>query len=300
MLDRPFYDQILHLIGLDQVPAGMAMLAGGLHAVRQHSAQWPQAQARLREHPLFETLQLCPMNTHSVSRPRGYAGDAGLIDMLYDRKPPGAPSELGGKLFNVAIGFSASEAVRQRRAHAETVLAAALQQGKRICVLACGHFREADAWRGHDVSRVTLVDQDPLSLDVVRDAHGASPTIVEANVFRFLRRARSEGQHYDLIYTLGLTDYLDDRAMHLLHRLMKECVAPDGTILLANFLTSHVSAAWMEAVMDWHLICRTEAELANFARTAGLKPRTWCDATSSVAWCEMQLDATFVPDGSAR
>jgi SAM-dependent methyltransferase len=289
MHNQRFFDQVLHLIDQDQARSALLLLIGGLHLAQQQPGSWPETMANLHGHRLFETLQQDPLNAYCRSRPRGYPGDASLIDSLYDQRPPQPPtSELGGKLFDLAIGFNTAEAVRQRRVHAETVLASALSQGKRICVLACGHFREADAFKGQDLSRVTLVDQDPLSLDVVRAMHGPSPTIIEANVFRYLRTARARGDQFDLIYTLGLTDYLDDRAMLLLHRLMKACLAPGGSVLLANFLTAHISAGWMEAVMDWPLIYREEDELAGFAKAAGLAPQTWRDRTNSVAWCAMR------------
>ena len=75
------------------------------------------------------------------------------------------------------------------------------------------------------------------------------------------------------MYTLmGLTDYFDDRAMSLLHRLMRECLNPGGSLLVANFTPGHIGMGWMDAVMDWHLVYRTEADLERFARRCG---RNW-------------------------
>ena len=178
-----------------------------------------------------------------------------------------------------------------RRDFAEQLVTSAWRQGKRILVLACGHFREGALLVGQDISNITLVDQDPVSLEVVRTNHGGGANIVAANVFRFLRAAASRGDSFDLIYTLGLTDYLDDRAMRMLHRLAKACLTPGGTLLLANFLPAHLGTGWMDAVMDWHLIYRDEAQLESFATEAGFTPRTWRDPTSSVAWCEMKHPA---------
>lgn len=132
-----------------------------------------------------------------------------------------------------------------------------------------------------------MVDQDPLSLEVVRQKHGDALTIVEANVFAFLRSAKNRGEQWDYIYTLGLTDYFDDRAMDMFHKLLKAILAPQGRIVLANFLPNHLTAGWMEAVMDWHLIYRSQGQLADHARKAGFSPRTWSEATRSIAWCEM-------------
>jgi hypothetical protein len=109
----------------------------------------------------------------------------------------------------------------------------------------------------------------------------------EANVLHWLRGAASRGEKFDLIYTLGLTDYLDDRAMRLLHKLMKACLAPGGQIFLANFVPDHLARGWLDAVMDWHLIYRTEADLQGFAVDIGMTARTWTDPTGCIAYCEM-------------
>ena len=94
-------------------------------------------------------------------------------------------------------------------------------------------------------------------------------------------------ERFDLIYTLGLTDSLDARAMRLLHRMCKACLAPQGRMLLANFLPGHLATGWMDAVMDWHLIYRDEHELEQYAAEVGLIAKCWRDPTDSVVWSEM-------------
>ena len=287
MHSQRFFDQTLDMIQRGGLHAALPMLAGQLYNAQANPATWPETRAALHGHDLHSLLLQDPFTAHSASRPRGYPGDAGLIDLIYDMQSPGGVSDLGREIFDVTIKFQAPEGVRQRRLHAETVVANAWQQGQRILVLAGGHFREADPLIGNDLSAITLVDQDPLSLDRVRSKHGNAITLVEANVFHYLRRAIKTGQQFDLIYTLGLTDYLDTRSMQLLHKLMKACLALHGTMLLANFVPGHLGAGWMDAVMDWHLIYRDEAELEGFAQEIGLNARTWRDPTDSVVWCEM-------------
>lgn len=282
-----FYDQTLSLIEQGQIKLALPMLAGKLFAAHADSVNWPETRQSLLQHPLHAVLMEDPYLAHCYAKPRGYAGDAALIDILYDRKLPGNASALGANLFSVTTAFPAAEAVRLRRAFAETRIIQAWEAGKRVCVLACGHFREADTLIGKDMGNLVLVDQDNLSLDVVRRNHGGSATIVEANVFNYLRGAGSRGETFDLIYTLGLTDYLDTRAMRLLHKMMKACLIPGGTLLLANFLPFHLGTGWMDAVMDWQLIYRDEEELEGYAREIGMMPRTWRDATNSIVWCEM-------------
>ena len=44
----------------------------------------------------------------------------------------------------------------------------------------------------------------------------------------------------------------------------------------------------MDAVMDWQLIYRDEAELASYAREIQISFETWTDPTGCIAWCEMK------------
>lgn len=293
MHTQRFFDQTLDLIEHGGAPQALPMLAGKLYNAAVDDKSWAETRASLLQHRLHTVLLEDPFCARSFTRPRGYPGDAGLIDIIYDKAAPVTTSPLGRELFNITVHFQAPEGVRQRRAHAQAMVTAAWAERKRILVLACGHFREGDELIGKDVSNITLVDQDTISLDVIRSNHGDQPTchtapaIHTANVFRYLRMAASRGDRFDLIYTLGLTDYLDDRAMQLLHRLVKTCLAPRGTFLLANFLPGHLGTGWMDAVMDWQLIYRDEAGLQGFADGVGLKSRTWRDVTNSIAFCEM-------------
>ncbi|MFM5954474.1 MAG: hypothetical protein ACKOPE_09255 [Novosphingobium sp.] len=288
MHNERFFEQTLRLIEQGEIQSATAMIAGKLHNAYADPIGWAETRATLHAHPLHKVLLEDPYSRRCAAKPRGYAGDAGLIDIIYDERHSEDSSFLGDRIFQQSIKFQASEGVRQRRSYAESLVADAWQAGKSICSLACGHFREGDQLIGNDLSNVTAVDQDLLSLEAVRASHGESIGLHHANVFRFLRLAAATDQKFDLIYTLGLTDYLDARSMQLLHRLMKACLAPGGTILLANFLPDHLATGWMDAVMDWQLIYRDEGELAAFAREIGMQPRCWRDPTGCIAWCRME------------
>lgn len=287
MHDQRFFDQILTQIETGAHELGLPILAGQMFASSIDQARWPSLRETYRAHPLHRTMLEDPYIARCVEKPRGYAGDAVLIDMIYDRRPPQGTSERGAAIFDVTIGFPVAEAVRLRRDFAEDLIGRAHAAGQRVLSLACGHFREGDGLVGKDLSGVVLVDQDPLSLARVRDYHGGAVTSHEANVFAWLRGAVSRGEEFDLVYTLGLTDYLDDRAMTLLHRMVHAVLAPGGRFILANFVPHHLASGWMDAVMDWHLIYREPEDLAGFAAAAGFAARTWLDPTGSIAWCDM-------------
>jgi hypothetical protein len=289
MHDERFFDQILGMIETDRLDFAMPMLVGKLYGAFGHREGWSQTRSTYLGHPLRSVMMEDPYIARCVTKPRGYAGDAGLIDLIYDRTPPADASERGRQIFRHGIDFQASEGVRQRRNLAEGFVGEAARQGKRILSLACGHFREGTPLIGQDLGHLNLVDQDPLSLDVVREKFGTSINVHEANVFSYLRGAIARGEKFDLVYTLGLTDYLDDRAMGLLHRMVKSVLAPGGDFILANFVPNHLAIGWMDAVMDWHLIYREPSELATFAAGEGFVAKTWLDETGSVAWSKMAL-----------
>lgn len=287
MQDARFFDQTLLAIESGQLQLAYPMLVGKLFADYADTGKWPAVRQALRDHPLHGVLMEDPYTARAALKPRGYAGDAELIDLAYDQRPPSGSSSRAVAMFNHSIAFPVTEAVRQRRLHAQGRLSDAWRDGKRICALACGHLREADSLIGEDVSNIVAVDQDALSLDVVRAHHGETIRTEQANVIHFLRNAAKRGEQFDLIYTLGLTDYFDDRAMSLLHRLMKACLAPGGEIMLANFLPGHLAIGWMDAIMDWHLIYRDEADLMRHAAEIGMAAHTFRDTTDSIVFCEM-------------
>lgn len=287
MHDQRFFDQVVSMIEADKLDVAMPMLAGKLYGAYGHHEVFARTRNTYLGHPLRSIMMEDPYIARCVTKPRGYAGDAELIDLIYDRNPPAQVSARGRRIFEHGIAFQASEGVRQRRNTAEEFVTAAFRQGKRILCLACGHFREGMLFAGQDVGSVHLVDQDPLSLEVVRERFGPSANCHEANVFSYLRGAIGRGEQFDLVYTLGLTDYLDDRAMSLLHRMVKAVLAPEGEFILANFVPDHLAIGWMEAVMEWQLIYREPEDLARFAAAEGFACRTWLDQTGAIAWSKM-------------
>jgi hypothetical protein len=282
-----FYDQTLEMIDRGETASALNMITGQLHHAYLDTDRWDEIRATLHRHPLHATLMQDPFCRRSVEKPRGYPGDAVLIDFLYEQRHKQETTALGNEMFAITTASQPAEGVRQRRLYAEAMLAEAWRNGQRVLVLAGGHLREADPLIGRDLGNVMVVDQDPASLEFIRNNHGDRIGLTEANVFRYLKQGANAGLRFDLIYTLGLTDYLNREQMILLHMLMKGCLSPGGRIVLANFLPAHLGIGWMDAVMDWQLIYRDEAELESYAAHVGMTPRCWRDTSGSIVWCEM-------------
>jgi SAM-dependent methyltransferase len=284
------FDGIAESILDGEVRSGIETLVRRLDDEITRPESWPSVLQGLRGHRLHDLLLQDPFTSHSWRKPRGYAGDAALIDIIYDQQPAPTTTALGRAILPVSTNYGVAKAVRERREFSRRMLMDAMEKGQSVCALACGHWREADGLEsagGPSANRIVVVDQDPLSLDRVRLRHGASVACETANVIRFLRRAAAHGSRFDLIYSLGLTDYFDDALLGLFIRLAKSCLAPEGRLLVANFVPDHPARGYMDACMDWRLLLRDEHSLSAMADAFGLNHRGWRDATGLIAYCEM-------------
>jgi hypothetical protein len=256
-------DALLH----DDVHAGMGRLRTSLRRLRSGlpTAEWREIGAELRAHRLHDVLLQSPFTRRAYAKPRGYAGDAVLMDLIYGIAPPGDLTALGGVLYGYEFDSPCFQSVRTRRAIlAREIDAVAVTQGDaRVLSVACGHLREIEwsrAARAGSVS-VTAVDQDRDSLELLADRYrGYQVTALPATVGDLLRRT-VRFSAMDLIYAAGLYDYLDADIARTLTATLFRMLRGGGRLLLANFTPATSDAAFMEAVMDWHLVYRTPEQL---------------------------------------
>ena len=229
-----------------------------------------------RMHPFARHVTECPLTKHSLTRPRGYPGDAGLLDLIYRHVDAQgiveASSVVGRDVFAFTNNVSVCEAVRQRR----QILAkridqiAAARPGAEVLAVACGHLREAEisaALRDGHIGRFVATDQDLDSLAVVeryRDRISSALVAKRLSVRDFISGKHDLGT-FDFVYAAGLYDYLDDRIAMRLTRKLFGLLKPGGKLLVANFLTGCMEVPYMEAFMDWHLLYRSEEQIKAFA-----------------------------------
>ena len=116
------FDQTLKSIR-DRAEIGRAMngLIEGLHALRTACSEreWRTSIVpKLRTHALYPVLLEDPFVRHSAVRPRGYAGDAELLDFIYGgdniRSRLAQSSVLGRELYQFSSATSITQAVRNR------------------------------------------------------------------------------------------------------------------------------------------------------------------------------------------
>jgi SAM-dependent methyltransferase len=222
-------------------------------------------------HPVLELLHQEPFTRRCFQRPRGYPGDAPLLDLVYRDRPYTVElTRLGAKLHAWTDRHPGCQSVRDRlRVLARAIdRAAERREGARVLSLACGHLREAhlsNAVRRGAISELVALDQDPESLAVVEREHGASNVVASrSSVRRFVASGESLGE-FDFAYTAGLFDYLEERDGIAVTAALFRSLRPGGRLLIANFAPQLPEIGYMEAVMDWWLIYRDEAAMAVFA-----------------------------------
>jgi SAM-dependent methyltransferase len=73
---------------------------------------------------------------------------------------------------------------------------------------------------------------------------------------------------FDLVYSAGLYDYLEQPVAAALTAELTRLLRPGGKLLVANFARDFPTQAFMEAFMDWRLLDRSAAEVAALVRPA--------------------------------
>lgn len=272
---------LAHQAFVRQEPAAQIVhrLAGRLHELRRQAtpAVWQLLIPLAQQHGVSEYLMQDPFTRWSFEKPRGYSGDASLLDIYYKHSSAdetlASSTPLGQEIYAYTSEAASSVAGRERRdILARTVDETAGQvENAEVLAIACGHLREAElsaALREGKLKRWVGLDQDLISVGTVnRDLAGTVVEAVDGSVRGILRRTYSLGT-FDLVYASGLYDYLPRSVgIRLLQRAM-ELVKPGGEFLFANFSDEITTDGYMETFMDWPLILRSADDMWDIINSA--------------------------------
>lgn len=260
----------------DQAPAQIIhRLIGSLHDTRRkyHPNVWQELIPMVQNHPVADYFHEDPFTRWSFMKPRGYSGDAQLIDFIYGH--PSVSEEiakataLGKELYGYTSQSPSPVAVRERRdLLTRYVDEIATEKGPEteILTVAAGHLREADtsvALRERRIKRWVALDQDPISVgSMVRDFGGTCIEAIDGSVRGLLSKSHKLGK-FDFIYAAGLYDYLADKVAIKLTQTCLDMLKPNGVFLFANFSRDVDDDGYMETFMNWALLLRSEVEMWN-------------------------------------
>jgi len=297
-------DTALHQFQSGVDPSSIiARLTRDLHSLRRRSNShvWNDITAIAQSHPVAEFLLQDPLTRWSFDKPRGYSGDAHLLDFIYGTgDSPNAvarASELGKTIYAYTRNASSSVAVRERRdILAERVDSISTTSPAPIDVLsiASGHLREAaksNALVQGGVRKWVAFDQDPISVGTVaRDYRATSIEAVNGSVKSLLGN-RHDLAKFDFIYAAGLYDYLPERVGVRLARKCLGMLKPGGSFLFANFSGETAVDGYMETFMNWPLLLRSEDDMWKIAGESALGlevgVRVWFGGNRDIVYCEI-------------
>jgi len=127
----------------------------------------------------------------------------------------------------------------------------------------------------------TLVDIDFQALAFVSDRRDRAGLrkhmrLVQGNlVYLALGREQLDLDPQDLIYSVGLIDYFEDKLVVLLLNSTFGMLRPGGRAILGNFHPSSPMKATMDYLFDWKLIHRSQEDLDRlFSMSAFGRPCT--------------------------
>lgn len=237
----------------------------------------------------------------AYDKPLGYPGDYLAMDAIYADERRGRT--LFEKFLHMTVRFTARGLMSRMRMMGdilkEAQTGASMTGPFRAMNLGCGPATEvvhrlATADIGPQ-QRFTLIDQDEGALGlaiarsrtaIARSARGDDIVGYNISFMDLLREnaAYAEAKPQDVIYSVGVFDYLNDR---LCNRLVKRLVPKlkiGGKVVIANVSTSDVGMMWQTgALLDWELIYRDRRDmLAMAAGIDGVECTVLTDPTDNV------------------
>jgi hypothetical protein len=273
--DVAMLDEAHGLFSSGQIDEGMGLLLPGLQARRleMNDGAWGEFARLCLGHPLRRLLHEDPFTHRAFSKPRGYAGDAALLDFIYGEEegwPGPDASDVGKSIFASTTRSAACEAVRARRAFIANFVDRRAEEIPHpyLLSIAAGHLREAElcvAVKRRKLGRYVALDSDRESLAEVQHSYGRFGVEPLAASVRQLLTHRLDLGPFDFVYATGLFDYLPLAAARRLTAAMFGMLRPRGSLLIANFLPGIRDVGYMESFMDWKLIYRDRGAMLQLA-----------------------------------
>lgn len=234
---------------------------------------------------LHEYMMLAPAMARAFHKPFGYPGDYEVMRFIYEK-----PFE-GPTLFAKSLSLSfdetkAARAVRHRKNLVKRQILKLVEEDRpiRLLAVACGPAQEIvellQESKELPPMEIVLFDQDKGALasayhrlmPLIDARHQGRVRIVylHESIKRLLRDSDlfASFGHFDLIYSVGLFDYLRPTTAVVLMRNLEARLLPRGKVIIANMVPDMPSRWYMEHHLDWWLILRTRAELLDLARRA--------------------------------
>lgn len=244
---------------------------------------------RLFMENFMDYFRLGRLSRMVVDKPYGYHGDFFIIDEIYKNKP--ATIGLERCMDNYFLNTGASIATRNRKVDFINYLLKIISESEapvRIMDLASGPCRDVkelfDIVPDDKVVAVDCVDHDINAIqyggDILKSSLSDIKSIkfIQKNAMRIALTKKAEEifpEKYDVIYSTGLFDYLDDRIAIPLVANLKKLLKEGGVLIISNYRDkwANPSRLYMEWGGGWELIYRTENDFLKVFKEAGFEDK---------------------------
>lgn len=258
----------------------------------------------IKQSGLHKLLENAPFYHHAIFKPRGYAGDAESMSIVYRNEFEGQDhfSQLMNK---IATSADVCTAIRNRKDLLKQAILD-LKNGQ-IMSLAAGPAQEIqEALLSKTTNQFLALDHD---IETLKSVHIKKPDFEYGllNAFHLIKGnhryliprknrlhlchpktdtvglnkitipikykiRKLQASSFDLIYSAGLFDYIKthknpQKGTVQLTKILFDLLKPNGRLLIGNISQKQsIGVKWaLECKCDWHLIYRTKAEVLQFA-----------------------------------
>lgn len=221
----------------------------------------------------------------AFDKPRGYPGDYKMLEIVYDNRP--ISKGLGMYFDNYFLKNPYAVAVRIRKDRLKELLHKFIDKRKlgrlHILNLACGSCREIrevlSALKTKSSVEFICIDWDEEALEFSEDMLSQGiPKNVEVkfvkedimNIIKSETIAQSYGKQ-DLIYSIGLIDYLPDRVLKKLIQALYQLLREGGELILTHKNREKTFPPLPpEWFCDWKFVSRNKEEVIKLFYACGI------------------------------
>jgi extracellular factor (EF) 3-hydroxypalmitic acid methyl ester biosynthesis protein len=263
-------------------------------SINQSLEQCAALEQQLEDYPkLLKAVQLRYRETiwpwfgtswfmcRALNKPRGYPGDFELLTAIYsgEARSPG----LGGCLDRYFLQTTLAKAVVARMESVRSFLIDEIDRRHgdiHVLNVAAGACREYE--NGFEPPadvrfRLTCIDNDPLALEFVKKqvAPRCSSRIgwefTRYNALRMtsVRHSHEKFGRPDVLYSVGLCDYIPDNYLVPMLRAWRETIGDGGAVYVAFKDGDRYSKTEYQWLTDWYFYQRSAAECTSLFTAAG-------------------------------
>ncbi len=239
------------------------------------------------QNELNEYLFLSPFINRIYYKPLGYAGDYEMMNMIYANIPRG--ESLFAKILDkYTLEIPVAQANRNRIPYMlgkiKTIGKKVLEKKDRIKIasIACGPCLEIqELLKKEEISNYidfTLLDSsnDALlsaknKLEEIKKEYHRETTFkfINESIYPLIKNKEFQNMlddNQDIIYSLGLFEYLSDITVTRLIKVLYNKISDDGVLIVGNYDDKNKNKSYMELGGEWFLFYREPNKMISFTK----------------------------------